>query len=118
MHDHVREAEQRHTRPGADGRGRRKTVQVASDHDERRGDGGMGAGERVVGLETTLAAGVMHTGATVHLVDSGMDTGRVLAQVVEEVRADDSVDTLHERIKVKERQLIVEVIRQQLANHE
>lgn len=64
-----------------------------------------------------LAAGVTHTGATVHLVDSGMDTGRVLAQVVEEVRADDSVDTLHERIKVKERQLIVEVIRQQLANH-
>lgn len=57
-----------------------------------------------------LAAGVHRTGATVHLVDHGMDTGAVLAQVAVEVERDDTVETLHERIKVLERKLIVDVI--------
>jgi phosphoribosylglycinamide formyltransferase 1 len=55
----------------------------------------------------TLAYGVKVTGATVHLVDAGVDTGPVLAQVPVEVRPGDTVDELHERIKVEERRLLV-----------
>ncbi len=55
----------------------------------------------------TLAYGVKVTGATVHLVDDGVDTGPVLAQAPVEVRSGDTVDELHERIKVEERRLLV-----------
>jgi phosphoribosylglycinamide formyltransferase-1 len=55
----------------------------------------------------TLAYGVKVTGATVHLVDAGVDTGPVLAQVPVEVRPGDSVEELHERIKIEERRLLV-----------
>jgi phosphoribosylglycinamide formyltransferase 1 len=57
-----------------------------------------------------LAYGVRVTGCTVHLVDAGMDTGPIVAQEAVEVRPDDDVDTLHERIKVVERRLLVEVL--------
>jgi len=55
----------------------------------------------------TLAYGVKVTGATVHLVDDGVDTGPVLAQAAVEVRPGDTVDELHERIKIEERRLLV-----------
>ena len=55
----------------------------------------------------TLAYGVKVTGATVHLVDDGVDTGPVLAQAPVEVRPGDTVDELHERIKIEERRLLV-----------
>jgi phosphoribosylglycinamide formyltransferase-1 len=55
----------------------------------------------------TLAYGVKVTGATVHLVDDGVDTGPVLAQAPVDVRPGDSVDELHERIKTEERRLLV-----------
>ena len=55
----------------------------------------------------TLAYGVKVTGATVHLVDAGVDTGPVLAQSAVEVRPGDTVDALHERIKIEERRLLV-----------
>jgi len=55
----------------------------------------------------TLAYGVKVTGATVHLVDDGVDTGPVLAQAAVEVRPGDTVDELHERIKTEERRLLV-----------
>ena len=55
----------------------------------------------------TLAYGVKVTGATVHLVDDGVDTGPVLAQAAVEVRPGDAVDELHERIKIEERRLLV-----------
>ena len=55
----------------------------------------------------TLAYGVKVTGATVHLVDAGVDTGPVLAQAAVEVRARDTVAELHERIKTEERRLLV-----------
>jgi phosphoribosylglycinamide formyltransferase 1 len=55
----------------------------------------------------TLAYGVKVTGATVHLVDDGVDTGPVLAQAPVEVRPGDTVDELHERIKTEERRLLV-----------
>ena len=58
----------------------------------------------------TLAYGVKVTGATVHLVDDGVDTGPVLAQAAVEVRTGDTVDELHERIKIEERRLLVETV--------
>jgi phosphoribosylglycinamide formyltransferase 1 len=58
----------------------------------------------------TLAHGVKVTGATVHLVDGGVDTGPVLAQTAVEVRPRDTVDELHERIKVEERRLLVRTV--------
>ncbi|MCV7284517.1 phosphoribosylglycinamide formyltransferase [Mycolicibacterium wolinskyi] len=57
-----------------------------------------------------LAYGVRVTGCTVHLVDAGMDTGPILAQHVVEVADDDTEETLHERIKVVERRLLVDVL--------
>lgn len=62
-----------------------------------------------------LAAGAEVTGATVHVVDRGVDTGPVLAQVQVAVQPGDTVESLHERIKVAERTLIVDVITEQLA---
>ena len=55
----------------------------------------------------TLAYGVKVTGATVHLVDAGVDTGPVLAQAPVEVLPGDTVPELHERIKTEERRLLV-----------
>ncbi len=57
-----------------------------------------------------LAHGVWVTGATVHLVDAGVDTGPILAQCAVEVLPDDTADRLHERIKISERGLLVEVV--------
>ncbi|HSL08564.1 MAG TPA: phosphoribosylglycinamide formyltransferase [Pseudonocardiaceae bacterium] len=57
-----------------------------------------------------LAHGVRMTGATVHLVDAGVDTGPILAQRAVEVLADDTEERLHERIKIVERRLLVEVV--------
>jgi phosphoribosylglycinamide formyltransferase-1 len=57
-----------------------------------------------------LAHGVRVTGATVHLVDSGVDTGPILAQRAVEVLPDDTEQRLHERIKVVERRLLVDVV--------
>jgi formyltetrahydrofolate-dependent phosphoribosylglycinamide formyltransferase len=57
-----------------------------------------------------LAHGVRMTGATVHLVDAGVDTGPILAQRAVEVLADDTEERLHERIKIVERRLLVQVV--------
>ena len=57
-----------------------------------------------------LAYGVKVTGATVHLVDDGVDTGPVLAQLPVAVQVGDTVDALHERIKISERQLLVSTV--------
>lgn len=57
-----------------------------------------------------LAYGVKVTGCTVHLVDSGVDTGPILAQEPVEILDSDDEDTLHERIKVTERRLLVHVL--------
>jgi phosphoribosylglycinamide formyltransferase-1 len=60
------------------------------------------------GPRDALAHGVKVTGATVFLVDSGVDTGAILDQAAVDVADDDTVDSLHERIKVVERRLLVE----------
>jgi len=57
-----------------------------------------------------LAYGVKVTGCSVHLVDAGVDTGPVLAQQAVEVLDDDDEQSLHERIKVVERRLLVDVL--------
>lgn len=59
-----------------------------------------------------LAAGVKVTGASVFLVDEGIDTGRLLFQAAVDVHDDDCEDTLHERIKLVERQLLVRAVRE------
>lgn len=64
------------------------------------------------GVRDALAHGVKITGLTVHLVDSGVDTGPILAQAAVEVLPEDTEETLHERIKVKERALLVKTIGQ------
>lgn len=57
-----------------------------------------------------LAYGVRVTGCTVHLVDAGVDTGPIVAQEAVSVTPGEDVDALHERIKVVERRLLVDVI--------
>ncbi|MGB3484767.1 MAG: phosphoribosylglycinamide formyltransferase [Mycobacterium sp.] len=57
-----------------------------------------------------LEYGVRVTGCTVHVVDAGMDTGPILAQEAVTVTDDDTEQTLHERIKVVERRLLVDVL--------
>ena len=62
------------------------------------------------GVAEALAYGVKVTGCTVHLVDAGTDTGPILAQQPIPVLDDDDEQTLHERIKVTERRLLVDVV--------
>ncbi|OKH68173.1 phosphoribosylglycinamide formyltransferase [Mycobacterium sp. SWH-M1] len=57
-----------------------------------------------------LAYGVRVTGCTVHLVDAGTDTGPIVAQQAVPVLDGDDEATLHERIKVIERELLVDVL--------
>jgi len=63
-------------------------------------------------VEEQLAAGVAESGASVHLVDEGVDSGPVLAQERVPVLADDTAETLHERIKSVEHRLLPEVVRE------
>ena len=57
-----------------------------------------------------LAYGVRVTGTTCHLVDAGVDTGPIIDQHAVAVEPGDDVATLHERIKVVERRMLVEVV--------
>ena len=61
-------------------------------------------------VEEQLAAGVAESGATVHLVDEGVDSGPILRQERVPVVADDTPATLHERIKQVEHRLLPEVV--------
>ena len=61
-------------------------------------------------VPASLDYGVKVTGCTVHLVDAAMDTGPILAQQPVPVLAGDDEATLHERIKVVERRLLVDVL--------
>nr|WP_202976949.1 phosphoribosylglycinamide formyltransferase [Ornithinimicrobium flavum] len=59
-------------------------------------------------VRDALAAGVEVTGCTLHQVDAGVDTGPVLAQRTVAVHDGDTEESLHERIKVAEREMLVE----------
>ena len=63
------------------------------------------------GVRDALAYGVRITGCTVHMVDDGVDTGPIIAQRAVEVLDSDDEASLHERIKVVERELLVDVVR-------
>ena len=62
------------------------------------------------GAADALAYGVKITGATLFVVDAGVDTGPIVDQVAVRVEDDDDVDSLHERIKVAERAMLVEAV--------
>jgi phosphoribosylglycinamide formyltransferase 1 len=61
-------------------------------------------------VEEQLAAGVREAGATVHLVDEGLDSGPILAQERIPVLAGDTPETLHTRIKELEHRLLPRVV--------
>ena len=69
-------------------------------------------------VERALAAGVPCTGVTVHLVDEGVDTGRVLAQQRVPVLASDTPTSLHARIKQVEHRLLPSVVRSLVAERQ
>lgn len=62
------------------------------------------------GAADALAYGVKLAGATLFVVDAGVDTGPILDQVAVPVHDDDTVETLHERIKVAERAMLVATV--------
>ena len=62
------------------------------------------------GAADALAYGVKVTGATLFVVDAGVDTGPIVAQTAVPVEDDDTVETLHERIKVAERAMLVDTV--------
>lgn len=59
------------------------------------------------GVRDALAHGVKVTGATIFLVDAGIDTGVIIDQAAVRVADDDTAEILHERIKIAERDLLV-----------
>ena len=63
-------------------------------------------------VEDALAAGVKITGCTVHIATLETDEGPILAQEAVPVLPDDTVESLHERIKAVERRLYPKTIRE------
>ena len=61
-------------------------------------------------VRDALAAGVTETGASVIVVDNGVDSGPIIAQERVPVRAGDTEHSLHERIKPVERRLLIQAI--------
>ena len=62
------------------------------------------------GARDALEHGVKVAGSTLFIVDAGVDSGPIVAQRVVEVRDDDDEASLHERIKVVEREMLVDVV--------
>jgi phosphoribosylglycinamide formyltransferase-1 len=62
------------------------------------------------GPRDALAHGVKITGATLFVVDAGVDSGPIVAQTMVPVEDGDTVQALHERIKAAERIMLVEIV--------
>jgi phosphoribosylglycinamide formyltransferase-1 len=62
------------------------------------------------GPAEALEYGVKVTGCTLFVVDEGVDTGPIVAQAAVPVVEDDTVESLHERIKTTERLMLVEAV--------
>lgn len=63
------------------------------------------------GVRDALAAGVSETGASVIIIDDGVDTGDILARERVPIHPGDTLEVLHERIKIVERALLLDVLR-------
>jgi phosphoribosylglycinamide formyltransferase 1 len=61
-------------------------------------------------VRDALARGVKISGCSVILADAGVDSGPILAQAAVPVLDDDDEESLHERIKVAERSLVVSTV--------
>jgi len=62
------------------------------------------------GPADALAYGVKVTGCTLFVIDDGVDTGPIVDQVAVRVEDDDTVESLHERIKRAEREMLVTAV--------
>ena len=62
------------------------------------------------GVRDAISHGVKVAGATLFVVDDGVDTGPIIAQVAVEVLDDDDESALHERIKAAERGMLVDMV--------
>lgn len=62
------------------------------------------------GVRDALAAGATQTGASIIVVDNGVDDGPIIAQERVAVKPDDTESSLHGRIKTVERRLLVQAI--------
>jgi phosphoribosylglycinamide formyltransferase-1 len=69
-------------------------------------------------VRDALAAGATESGTTIHRVDAGLDTGEIIAQERLDILDSDTEESLHERIKILERGLIVATIAHILSNME
>jgi phosphoribosylglycinamide formyltransferase-1 len=67
-------------------------------------------------VDEALAAGVKLTGTSIHIATVEVDAGPILAQEAVPVLPDDTVETLHERIKAVERRLYPQTIREFIAD--
>jgi formyltetrahydrofolate-dependent phosphoribosylglycinamide formyltransferase len=65
-------------------------------------------------VRDAIEAGVMVTGCTVHFIDEGVDTGKIISQEQVDVRPGESEEQLHERIKTVERTLLPHSVEQLL----
>ncbi len=62
------------------------------------------------GVRDALAAGATQTGASVIVVDNGVDSGPIISQQRIAIEPGDTENTLHDRIKVVERELLVQAV--------
>lgn len=62
-------------------------------------------------VRDAISAGASQTGVTIHVVDEGVDTGPIITQSSLNIHNDESEGELHERIKVIERALLVDVVK-------
>ena len=61
-------------------------------------------------VRDAVESGVKVTGCTIHIINEGVDTGPIVAQCPVAVEDGDTVESLHERIKERERALLVDVL--------
>ena len=61
--------------------------------------------------EKVIAAGETESGATVHYVDEGIDTGRIIIQGIVPVKSSDTPELLQARVLKKEHQILPEAVR-------
>lgn len=69
-------------------------------------------------VRDALAAGVSETGASVIVVDEGVDTGPIVDQSKIQILPEDTLITLHERIKIAERRMLLRCVENMVANRE